>query len=141
LPKAQVPGFFRGEYVLNAGSPEEQRDLAAIQEAMASVGEPLEASVLVNYRRLAFQDPSETLRVTLDLELAFYGPPRDLWTRERALVRGTFGTPRETARSGVLEVKHKGELPLWLRDALDHARVEPERSGKFLRAGRAVYDS
>jgi hypothetical protein len=140
LPKAEVPGFFRGASSLAPTSVDERADLAAIQAAMDELGEPLEASVLVNYRRLAFQDATETLRVTLDLELAFYAPPEDLWTRERALVRGTFGTPRERARNGVLEIKHRGPLPAWLSDALARAQVEPEQSGKFLRAGRAVYD-
>jgi len=44
------------------------------------------------------------LRVTVDVDLAYYAPPADLWTSTRALVRSRLGTPRGRDPRGLIEV-------------------------------------
>jgi hypothetical protein len=139
LDKAAVPGFFRGEFEPPAESEEERADIAAIRSQLLRLSEPLSASVLVNYRRLAFQEADDSLRVTLDLELAFYAAPVDLWSRQQALLRGSFGVARRVERNALIEVKRRKAVPAWLTDALLEARAQPEHAGKFVRAGQAVH--
>ncbi len=139
LAKDDVASFFRGKLTPPLKTDDEARDLAAIRDVLAGLGEPLSASVLVNYRRLAFQDPEGALRVTLDLDLSFYAAPTDLWTRKLALVRGTFGTPARIEPGVLLEIKLRGPQPAWLSQALLEAEATPEHRGKFVRAGRVVH--
>lgn len=139
LPKADVPAFFRGSYAPELDSEAARQDLHAIQRFMGALDAPLDASVLVNYRRLAFQDDSGALRVTIDLDLSFYAAPEDLWTRTHALVRGSFGPPRRVEPGVLVEIKLRGPEPAWLSEALAEAQATPEPAGKFVRAGRVVY--
>jgi hypothetical protein len=139
LNKPDVPAFLRGDYAAPLPGSPERAEHDGILEFCASLGEPLGASLLVNYRRLALQDATGSLRVTLDVELSFYAPPADLWTRQRALVRGSFGAPRAVEHGCLLEVKRRATLPVWLERALEQAQAKPERFSKFLRAGQAVY--
>ncbi len=105
------------------------------------LGEPLVADCVVNYRRLSWQNHDGSVRVTLDLGLAFYAPPRDLWTagRDQALLRGELGVPRAIRPNAVLEVKSRGATPGWLQAAMTQACVWPEQFGKFVAASRAVH--
>jgi len=112
---------------------------ARIVEYCRSIGEPLAASCLVNYRRRAWQDASSSLRVTLDFDVAFYAVPADLWSRQRALSRSTLGAPRGNEPALVLEVKARGEAPAWLQQALAAATAHETAFSKFLKAGRAVH--
>ena len=57
-----------------------------IRQNSRSLSEPLVPSCIVNYRRIALQDASASLRVTLDTEIGFYAPPPDLWQRTEALI-------------------------------------------------------
>jgi hypothetical protein len=139
LPKAEVPEFLRGLDWKGAVRSGETQDAEAICAFCRSLGEPLEASVLVNYRRQAFQDAAGTLRVTIDLELSYYLPPADLWSRDRALVRGTFGAASALDRICLVEVKQRATTPAWLEKALCEAGGEKAQFSKFLRAGQAVY--
>ncbi len=139
LPKSNVAAFFRGELTPNLHAEEERRDLAAILDVLNELGEPLSASVLVNYRRLAFQDAAGALRVTLDVDLSFFAAPADLWERKHALVRGTFGAPARVEPGVLLEVKLRGPQPAWLARALLEAHATPEHRGKFVRAGKVVH--
>ncbi len=94
---------------------------------------------MANYRQQSLQHPRGELRVTLDLELSFYAPPADLWTRTQALVRGTFGAPRAVDRVCLVEVKQRTAMPAWLERALYAAGGQPTPFSKFLRPGQAVY--
>jgi hypothetical protein len=104
-----------------------------------SLNEPLRASTVVNYRRLSFQDLKGELRVTLDLSLAFYLPPGDLWTREQALLRSTLGNPGGALKAAVLEVKRRAENPPWLAALLARTGVTEVSFSKFVAATQAVY--
>ncbi len=149
LPKSEVPSFLRGEHAAfgaTGDSVHAQREregsdpgLSELLDAYRTQAEPLDASVIVNYRRIALQDAAGTLRITVDADIGFYRPPADLWTRTHALVRGTFGAPAASERHLLVEVKSSAELPAWLARTLVDVRAEPIGYSKFVRAGQAVY--
>jgi hypothetical protein len=149
LRKHEVPAFFTkgtrtpdsilppalGEEPLPAGFDEE---LQEIVDYCQSLGEPLGAACLVNYRRLSWQSADAHLRVTVDLGLTFYAPPADLFTREHALVRSTLGPSRGGQRQAVLEIKRHAALPNWLDVALERAGVVSMPFSKFESASKEV---
>ena len=139
IDKADVPTFLQGGRVTageaSAALDTEQEDILNYCRA---VSEPLSASCLVNYRRLSFQDPDAMLRVTIDLDVTFYAAPADLWTRTRALLPSTLGTPCGREPRAVVEVKRRMALPAWLEAAIDDAHGEPTSFSKFIHAGEAV---
>jgi hypothetical protein len=139
IDKTDVPTFLRGGRV-PAGEASDSLDTEQehILNYCRAVSEPLSASCLVNYRRLSFQDPDAMLRVTIDLDVTFYAPPADLWTRTCALLPSTLGAPRGSEPRAVVEVKRRMALPAWLEVAIDDARGEPTSFSKFLHAGEAV---
>lgn len=147
LPKRDVPAFFAGER-LSGDLPEHssivpeapnETPLEEIERYCRALGEPLTVSCLVNYRRLSFQDAHGHLRITLDLGLAFYPPPPELWTRERPLERSALGAPRQVLPNAVLEVKRRVELPAWLSELLGKSTHESSAFSKFVAAARAVH--
>jgi hypothetical protein len=135
LPKCEVPHFFAG----TGGSTEADDTTKLIESYCKSLDEPLEASCVVSYRRLSWQLPDGTLRVTLDLDLAFFAPPKDLFTRTEPLERGRLGVPALVHDRAVLEVKKRGVTPPWLEQAIQRARAEPSRFSKFVAASHAVH--
>jgi hypothetical protein len=140
LEKSEVTSFFQGEHAaFNKRDGELGADLAGIVSYCRGVAEPLVPSCLVNYQRVAFQDESDSLRITVDIDVGFYAPPPDLWTRRHALVRGTFGSAKAVERNALVEVKRRGEPVSWLRDVLRQMKLEPTQYSKFVRAGRAVH--
>ena len=104
----------------------------------ATLNEPLVPSCLVNYRRLAFEDGQAALRVTVDLDVAFYTPPADLWERKRALVRGSFGPAVNRAPGCLIELKQRAAQPAWLTRALEDLGARPEAFSKFSAASLAL---
>src|SRR5690606_2274853 len=141
IDKASVPAFLASLSDARPGARAESREQGALRALCSSLGEPISASVLVHYRRLAFQTADDTLRVTLDDELSYYLPPSDLWTRERALLRGSFGSPAATESFCLLEVKRRVPLPTWLKTSLDASRAQQVTFSKFLRAGTVIHGS
>lgn len=140
LTKSEVPSFFRGEHpAFERRESELDPELAGIVAYRRTLSEPLVPSCIVNYQRVAFQDESDALRITIDLDIGFYAPPADLWTRSQALVRGTFGAPCMVERHALVEVKRRGEPPPWLVQALTASRMEATSYSKFARAGNAVH--
>jgi hypothetical protein len=140
LPKAQIAAFFdSGGFAGSAaGELEEAAERAAFVAFCASLNEPLSPSCVVNYRRLAFEDAQATLRVTVDLDVAFYTPPADLWQRGRALVRGSFGRAVGTAPGCLVEVKRRAAEPAWLSRALEELGARREAYSKFSEASMAL---
>ena len=139
LDKREVPAFFRGEHPAFAAAHSDASELSGIVRYLRSLDEPLRPSCIVNYRRLALQDASASLRVTVDLEVGYYPAPSDLWTRSHALVRGTFGAPAETEPRALVEVKGAGATPAWLTRELARLGVSPVSYSKFVHAARAVH--
>lgn len=141
LPKADVPAFF-GEGRVTPQAREGQTDrnggLQEIVDYCRELNEQLIPACLVNYRRLSWQTPDATLRVTLDLGLAFFATPSNLWTRRQALVRNTLGPVRGEEPQVVVEVKRRQALPAWLKEALDRSGAEATRFSKFLAASQAI---
>jgi hypothetical protein len=139
LDKREVPAFFRGEHAAFAGDSRAHAELSSIVSFLRSLSVPLQPSCIVNYRRLALQDASASVRVTVDLQVGYYPAPSDLWTRSHALVRGTFGVPKQTESSALVEVKCRGAAPPWLGHELDRLGVRPVSYSKFVHAARAVH--
>jgi hypothetical protein len=139
LPKRDVPHFFAGTAGAAHADEKTKSTLELIDGYCRSLSEPLEASCVVSYRRLSWQFPDGTLRVTLDLDLAFFAPSDDLFTREEPLERGRLGVPALVHDHAVLEVKRRGATPAWLEHALVRAAAKPSRFSKFVAASRAVH--
>jgi hypothetical protein len=141
LPKTEVSAFFRKEHPAFTAPDHGERDdaLRSIVSYLSALDEPLVPSCIVNYRRIALQNPSSTVRVTIDLEIGFYAPPADLWERTHALVRGTFGAPAQVEKRVLVEVKCQGAAPRWLERALAEVRAVELPYSKFVEAARAVH--
>jgi len=154
LPKRDVPAFFRGEHPAFArvelgGSEHEPTEhdaqthdaseLSSIVDYLRTLKDPLVPSCIVNYRRLALQDATGTLRITVDLDIGYYAAPGDLWARSHALVRGTFGRPAKIERCALVEVKRGGPAPAWLEHELHGLSVRAVPYSKFVHAAGAVH--
>jgi hypothetical protein len=153
LDKHEVPAFLRAgveptcastvaESTSSAGDPHgppRSDTRAEIQAYLRTLREPLAPSCIVNYRRLALQDVSARVRVTVDLEVGYYAAPPDLWTRSTALVRGTFGTPVAIEPRALVEVKCVGPVPAWLERELSRLGLRHASYSKFVHAARAVH--
>jgi hypothetical protein len=135
LPKRDVPAFFARVREPMAGDPARE----SVAALCASLGEPLAADCLVNYKRMAWQDPAGELRITLDRDLAFYRPPDDLWTRERALVRTALAPAVAKEARRILEIKLRAEPPSWLVSVLEQLGLEPSPYSKFEAASSAIH--
>jgi hypothetical protein len=146
LNKRDVPvvldgGYLSPEDLARAGgvvAVDVEHPVAHIVRHCRQLGEPLLADCLVNYRRLPWQDEQGVLRVTVDLDVAVFAPPADLWTRRQALVRSTLGRPCLVRADAVVEVKAVGAAPAWLDRLLADAGARPAPSGKFALATQAV---
>jgi hypothetical protein len=139
LPKCDVPHFFAGTAGSAEADEKTKSTLELIEGYCKSLSEPLQASCVVSYRRLSWQLPDGMLRVTLDLDLAFFAPSNDLFTRVEPLERGRLGVPAQVHDRAVLEVKRRGATPSWLEQALARAAAEPSRFSKFVAASHAVH--
>jgi hypothetical protein len=112
--------------------------LQEILDYCKGLSEPLGPSCVVNYQRLAWQDAGSALRVTLDSDVAFYAPPRDLWTSEQSLTKDRLGQARDREALAILEIKHRSAVPPWLHAALASAGARSIAFSKFVRAASAV---
>lgn len=133
LRRSELDTFFSG-----ADEAPHDAERAAIRSFAADLGEPLVPSCVVNYRRVALEDEAGALRVTLDVELAFFVPPVGLWTRG-PLVRGNLGAPCAAPFGCLLEIKLRDETPAWLARALEQAHAKSEHISKFLLASEAIH--
>ncbi|MBI3076041.1 MAG: polyphosphate polymerase domain-containing protein [Deltaproteobacteria bacterium] len=118
LPKRDVAAFLAGEELSAAvaaadpqGAEESLRHYERIRQLVIDLG--LRASLLVAYRRVAYESPEAGLRLSLDREVSYHlVTPRleahlaDLWVM--GLDRPVGKTP-----AAILEVKHRGPLPVW----------------------------
>ena len=116
-----------------------ERVLREIADYCRGFAQPMRADCLVNYRRLPWQSQDGALRVTLDVDIAYYAAPAELWQPSTALVRETLGPARARESAGVLEVKAHGEIPAWLRALLDQVGAQRRPFSKFESASVAVH--
>ncbi len=116
----------------------------AISELCKRTTEPLKPDCLAHYRRRAWQDVDELIRITLDSELAFYRPPANIFTEIRALSDALIGPPVGRLSRELIEIKLHGEPPAWLRRLILDTKLEPATDGrrafsKFVAASHAVH--
>ena len=127
VAKREVAAFLR-----SAGFAALCRDLAP-PAALAP-------SCLVNYRRRAWQDEADQLRVTLDLHVAFHVVPDDLLTRTTPLVRETLPPPAHIESHAIVEVKSTtASIPAWLTATLVDLDATPAAYSKFAAASRRLH--
>lgn len=141
FPKAAAATLFEQRLApdLPSASPEERADAEALIAHVRAQSESVAPSALVNYRRLSFQNPDGTLRVTVDLGLSFFAVPGDLFRRARPLSRSELGKPVGVEPRAVVEVKQRGPLPPWLAAALKAAAGAPATFSKFVAASGALH--
>lgn len=146
IPKHEVSRFFATGQITEQ-MLEIQRELyaAASQEVLDGLVEvcrrfstPLRPSVVVNYRRSAWQDADESLRVTIDRDLAFFAATANTWPESPRLEREHLGPKVGSDPAYIVEVKCLGSLPSWLDDTLLVHAGAPARTSKFLAASEAV---
>jgi hypothetical protein len=113
--------------------------LREIRTFCARYPERLRADCLVHYRRLPWQDDEAELRVTLDVGVEFFAPPKDLWGSHQALVRDGLGSPKRRFERAIIELKCRTAPPGWLIDLLGGLGAEPSRVSKFEEAAQAVH--
>jgi len=141
FPKAAAATLFdeqRAPQNLPEDGPE-RADAEALISHVHSQSEPIVPSAIVNYRRLSFQNPDSTLRVTVDLGLSFFPVPKDLFRRARPLSKSELGKPAGVEPCAVVEVKHRCQVPGWLEQALAAATNGPVSFSKFVAASEAVH--
>lgn len=141
FPKAAAASLF-DENRAPADLPEggaEREDADALISHVHAQAERVVPSALVNYRRLSFQNPDSTLRVTIDLGLAFFPVPADLFRRARPLSKSELGKPAGVEPCAVVEVKRRAFLPSWLEQALTTAADSPVGFSKFVAASEAIH--
>ena len=107
---------------------------------------PLKPDCMAHYRRRAWQDACETLRVTLDTELAFYrAPTSPLWSG-RTLADAIAQPPVARLSHSLVEIKARGDHPEWLQELIVAVGLEPAFEGsrafsKFVAASHAVHST
>lgn len=135
-----------------AWGPAAETALEAITELCRQAAGPLRPDCLAHYRRQAWQDADDTVRITLDTELAFHPVPAPLF--ERGMTGTTLNDvvsepPVARLPLCLVEIKVRERVPLraspsWLHELIMDVALEPARDGqqtfsKFLAASRAVH--
>jgi hypothetical protein len=134
LPKREVPAFLAGESIQLVGS-----DAHEVSRVCRGFSSPLAADCLVHYRRLAWQSTGSDVRITVDVNLGFFRPPADLWTRTHALVREALGAPAGEETRAVIEIKTLGALPPDIAGVLAELDARDADYRKFENASLAVH--
>lgn len=141
FPKAAAATLFdeqrAPENLPEGGS--ERADAEALISHVHSQAEHIVPSALVNYRRLSYQNPDSTLRVTIDLGLSFFPVQKDLFRRARPLSKSELGKPAGVEPCAVVEVKHRCQVPGWLDQALGRATDGAVSFSKFVAASEAIH--
>lgn len=141
FPKAAAATLFderrAPENLPEGGS--ERADAEALIAHVHAQAEPVVPSAIVNYRRLSFQNADSTLRVTIDVGLAFFPVPVDLFRRARPLSKSELGKPAGVEPCAVVEVKHRCPVPAWLEQALQQRAGSAVTFSKFVAASEAIH--
>lgn len=118
--------------------------LREIAELCMHTAGPLKPDCMAHYRRQAWQDTDETLRITLDTELAFHRPPANPFQGGLTLAEAISEPPVARLLHSLVEIKARGEPPDWLRNLIADVGLDPAREGsgsfsKFVAASHAVH--
>jgi SPX domain protein involved in polyphosphate accumulation len=118
--------------------------LREIAELCMNTAGPLKPDCMAHYRRQAWQDTAETLRITLDTELAFHRPPANPFQDGLSLAEAIAEPPVARLLHSLVEIKARGEQPDWLRNLIAEVGLDPAREGpgtfsKFVAASHAVH--
>lgn len=118
--------------------------LREIAELCIHTAGPLRPDCMAHYRRQAWQNADESLRITLDTELAFHRPPANPFQSGLTLADAIAEPPVAHLRHSLVEIKARGEQPDWLRELMAEVELEPALEGrgtfsKFVAASHAVH--
>lgn len=154
IPSPQFCGFLRDGFISrpmllgqrSLWGRSAESVIHEIAELCTHAAGPLKPDCLAHYRRRAWQDASETLRITLDTELSFHRPPANLFCDGRTLIDAVVGPPVAQLGCNLVEIKLRRDLPAWLDQLILDVGLEPALDGprafsKFVAASRAVHPS
>lgn len=115
-----------------------------IAELCTQTAGPLRPDCMAHYRRRAWQDVGETMRITLDTELAFHRPPANLFRDGLTLSDAVVGEPVGQLGYNLVEIKLRRDQPAWLRQLILDVGLEPALDAgrafsKFVAASHAVH--
>ncbi|MFV8751736.1 VTC domain-containing protein [Nannocystaceae bacterium ST9] len=121
-----------------------QAVLREVAELCMHTAGPLRPDCIAHYRRRAWQDAAETLRITLDTELAFHRPPLNPFQGGMTLADALAEPPVARLSHSLVEIKARGEQPEWLRELIAKVGLEPALEGrrafsKFVAASHAIH--
>jgi hypothetical protein len=142
IPKKLLSTLFAGGDIWPAvrergGGEDPERLRAVYDELRESLRVyDVKPSSVISYRRAVFQRSEGELRVTFDDEITVYSPPAELYDRHPALTPEVLGPPTLRGDKVILEIKHPGQLPPWLEQALRHE--SSQRLSKFTTSVRAL---
>lgn len=155
IPKVQVEQFLRGHLrdsqadwesdasadglELESGEFPDADMRARLIEFIAAEKQPFGVTCVLNYRRAAWQGAEDTVRVTLDSDIAVFRGEADLLTSKGPLVRERLGDAVHVEPGFIAEVKLRGEPPSWLREWLISSGPRAMGGGKFLLACGHLY--
>lgn len=120
--------------------------LREIAELCMNTAGPLKPDCMAHYRRRAWQSADETLRITLDTDLAFHRPPANPFQGGLTLADAIAEPPVARLCHSLVEIKARGEQPGWLRNLIAEVGLQPALEGpgtfsKFVAASHAVHSS
>jgi SPX domain protein involved in polyphosphate accumulation len=117
--------------------------LAEIAELGTRTRGPLGPDCVVRYRRRAWQDSDERIRITLDTELSYHRPPARPFVDGRPLVE-RLGPACARLPQALVEIKLRQTAPAWLdelTEPLALAFAGKHTFSKFVAASLAVHGS
>lgn len=150
IPTEQVPVYLH-EGMIDPEALQQPSWVGSSQTVLHEIADlcmqasgPLRPDCVAQYRRRAWQDANETLRITVDTELAFYRPPQHPFADGHSLSEALVDPPVARVRESLVEIKLRGEQPAWLRELIVAVGMRPAIEGlrsfsKFLAASRAVH--
>ncbi|HEU5074958.1 MAG TPA: polyphosphate polymerase domain-containing protein [Polyangiaceae bacterium] len=142
ISRAKAASLFAASRAGQAPSQEqaqEQQEFEALLLHSKEAGEPLEPSVLVSYRRRAFQVDEGQLRVTIDLGIEYHRVPTSLTDLKGPLAQSALGAAAGREPRAVVEVKRLGSLPSWLEQTLRETGAPATPFSKFVAANEALH--
>lgn len=149
IPTDEVPTYLH-DGVIHPSTLEHERWTGSAETVLRDIGElcmhasgPLRPDCVAQYRRRAWQDAADMLRITVDTELAFHRPPAHPFDGH-SISEALTEPPVARVVDSLVEIKLRGEPPAWLTQLVREVGMRPASEGlhsfsKFLAASRAVH--